>query len=344
VQPIVLTRIAHVLPFVEVLRSIGAPVERELRRARLPTLLEELPDAHIAVVPALQFIRQLEHHEAVDDLGYRAASRHNADQLAAVLVLALRGAPTLYARLVQFAGLVSIESSSCRVALKSEGDTSRICANLEGFPRIEGLRFAEWVQIMVVTRLVQDVAGRAWLPDEITFRAQFAPAPIVMEAFPNSRILTGHDDTSITIPSALLHKPLHACDPPRPDTRFAPMIAPDEPDPIRSLKLALRAYLPDGIPHSRIAAEIAGTSVRTLQRRLASAGLNYSTLVHQVQFETAADLLADPAVSCLDAAMAVGYEDPSHFARAFRRIAGVSPSEFRRNPVADGAGPVAAGH
>ena len=42
--------------FIGVLRSIGAPVDRELSRARLPVYLEETPDAYINLVFAYRFL------------------------------------------------------------------------------------------------------------------------------------------------------------------------------------------------------------------------------------------------------------------------------------------------
>jgi AraC-like DNA-binding protein len=97
-----------------------------------------------------------------------------------------------------------------------------------------------------------------------------------------------------------------------------------------SLKLTLRSYLPEGYPDVTLAAEIAGSSVRTLQRRLMPFGLSYSHLIQQVRFEVASEMLEDSNVRMLDVARAVGYEDQSHFTRAFRRIAGVTPTEYRR--------------
>ena len=96
-----------------------------------------------------------------------------------------------------------------------------------------------------------------------------------------------------------------------------------------ALKAVLQSYFSDGYPDIKLAADISGTSVRTLQRHLKQFGVSYSNLVDQSRFESAVELLKNPEISNLDIAYAVGYEDPSNFARAFRRIAGVSPKEYR---------------
>jgi AraC-like DNA-binding protein len=102
-------------------------------------------------------------------------------------------------------------------------------------------------------------------------------------------------------------------------------------DFIGALKLVLRSYLPDYYPSLDVAAAIAGVGARTLQRRLAQFGLTYSKLVEQIRLETAIDLLRDPSRRIIDIAYKVGYGDPSHFTRAFRRALGASPKAFRQS-------------
>lgn len=102
----------------------------------------------------------------------------------------------------------------------------------------------------------------------------------------------------------------------------------------KSLQQLLAPYLRDGCPSLDMAAEIAGMSSRTLQRRLAKAGLSFSVLVDRVRLEVAAGLLTQTDTTSLDASLATGYQDPSNFARFFRRMAGCSPREYRHQPVA----------
>jgi len=57
--------------------------------------------------------------------------------------------------------------------------------------------------------------------------------------------------------------------------------------------------------------------------------VTYSDLITELRYEHAARLLRESDATALDIALEVGYEDPSHFSRAFKRIAGVSPREYR---------------
>lgn len=91
----------------------------------------------------------------------------------------------------------------------------------------------------------------------------------------------------------------------------------------------LPAYLDEGSTALADVAEIAGVSKRTLQRKLAHLGLSYSDVLDTVRYEHASRLLRDTDCRIIDVAFSSGYTDPAHFSRAFRRMTGVTPRQFR---------------
>lgn len=187
---------------------------------------------------------------------------------------------------------------------------------------------------MALIVIVRSFAGRTWCPEEIAFSSNVPLDQFVSEQFPNTRFLNGQEAVWITVPRGLLSLPpraipvaaaeRRASDSEQKDNAERPLDLPS------SLRRVLAAYLPDGCPPIELAAEIVGTSVRTLQRRLRQSQVKYSDLVQEARFDAAAKLLRDTDARTLDIAYELGYEDPSHFARGFRRIAGVSPREYRR--------------
>jgi AraC-like DNA-binding protein len=115
-----------------------------------------------------------------------------------------------------------------------------------------------------------------------------------------------------------------------------------KPADATTLLPALKAFLatafsPDGPPRLDTLAREARCSVRTLQRRLQDAGLTYTRVLDEVRLETAAQLLRESELRVVDVAVDLGYSDQANFSRAFRRWAGVSPTQFRigREPDAD---------
>ena len=63
-------RAAYLIPFLEILRDIGTPVERELARAKLPTMVEETPDEFVSNILAMEFLGRIALREGLDDLGW----------------------------------------------------------------------------------------------------------------------------------------------------------------------------------------------------------------------------------------------------------------------------------
>jgi AraC-like DNA-binding protein len=68
---------------------------------------------------------------------------------------------------------------------------------------------------------------------------------------------------------------------------------------------------------------------RTLSRRLGAEGTRFRTVVNEVRFEIARQLLTDTGLSFGQIAAALDYSEASAFTRAFRRWSGQTPSAWR---------------
>jgi AraC-like DNA-binding protein len=79
-----------------------------------------------------------------------------------------------------------------------------------------------------------------------------------------------------------------------------------------------------------LAAELCGTSKRSLQRKLKEMGTNYREVLGRTRFRAACEMLQNQNMAVADIALHLEYSDGTHFARAFRRIAGVSPRVYRQ--------------
>jgi AraC-like DNA-binding protein len=81
---------------------------------------------------------------------------------------------------------------------------------------------------------------------------------------------------------------------------------------------------------SAMSAFMTGTSVRTLQRRLKDAGVNYSDLQNDVRKKLALNLLQNETLALAEIAFSLGYSEVSAFNHAFRRWVDQSPGDYRR--------------
>jgi AraC-like DNA-binding protein len=98
-------------------------------------------------------------------------------------------------------------------------------------------------------------------------------------------------------------------------------------DTLRSL---LAPHLQEGYLSTAFAATLMDTSVRTLARRLRESGTTYRSVVDEPRFDAAKRHLKNLDLRISDVASGVGFDDPVHFTRMFRRIAGLTPRQYRR--------------
>ncbi|MGO6747593.1 AraC family transcriptional regulator ligand-binding domain-containing protein [Rhizobium ruizarguesonis] len=73
-----------------------------------------------------------------------------------------------------------------------------------------------------------------------------------------------------------------------------------------------------------------GMGERMLHRQLAACGAGFRDLRNSVMLNSAKLLLSDNRLSVTEAAFALGFSETSAFSRAFRRLSGLSPAQFRK--------------
>jgi AraC family transcriptional regulator len=77
-------------------------------------------------------------------------------------------------------------------------------------------------------------------------------------------------------------------------------------------------------------ADTAGLSIYHFARQFRqSTAVAPHRYVLQRKIDRAKEALRDPRKSILEASALVGFEDQSHFTKTFRRLVGITPTEFR---------------
>lgn len=318
-------RAAYLLPFIEVLRDIGASVERELEKAKLPLMVEETPDDIVSNLASLEFLSRSADREGIEDLGWLWVKRFSASNFSSDLLAAMRPMPTVKQRLDCLSNLISLEDSdTCVGVLYHVGSAEVYCDSKSS--EVSSDPISEWTQVTALIETIRSVTGETWSPDEIRFKSDFGVCDMAREANPNTNFIKQSAHTSIIVPSSVFATTkltVGATHVPEPHT-------PDDPDGMENLKRLIRPYLRTAAPQMTLFAEIIGTSPRTLQRKFRQAGFSYSELIETTRFEMAAEMLKDPNIRLIDIAATLGYENQANFGRSFRRVAGISPGRYRR--------------
>lgn len=150
----------------------------------------------------------------------------------------------------------------------------RICSKLVGTTGLPHLEHSQWLQNIFPIHIVRQFAGFDWQPAVIAFEARYSPSAATRALWPTTRFLSGQHASWIAVPLGLLALPCLSA-------AKLPELPADDAGPgpggiISSLRLMLPSYLDERVPTVAEIAEMAGTSTRSLQRKLSEAGVTYS--------------------------------------------------------------------
>ena len=331
-KPIALMRVAGLEPFVAFSGREQAPLELLLARAKIPPAVFERPESLIPVTQVMRFMDEAARGRGLDTLGARAGLATPVDALGTFGRLIAR-ADTLEQAIATLIRAAPAFDSGSRYWLTRQGDRTWLCHQFR-----DGLaapsRQADHYWLMVVLNVVRLAAGPSWRPDEIRLESPKTPGLRDLESLLGARVAFEKDESAVGFPTSLLGRPLARPRVGRPmlssnDVDRWAATAPADGFVESILQVVVTLALSGGSRVDAVARAI-GMSVRTLQRRLGTAGTSYQRVLERARFRTAAQLLSTSGATVLDVALDVGYSDHAHFTRAFVRWAGVSPREFRR--------------
>lgn len=328
IEPIPNFRAVHIIPYLDYMRSIGAPVEKALHAAGLPT---EIPPDNKALLPlgrSIGCVTDLCYQQGVDDIALRAKLATPLKHYSSKFLSSVLFSPSLKRALEATCSLATSENSQARLWLSYTPDCFRINYTfvlLADKPALH--HHLELNAFGTLVGVIKAYAGSHWYPEKAAFSHSVAVGNFTIEHFPDTRFIDSQPVAWIELPRAMASMgPLQQTN----KSQASGAASEGSVDFPTSLKYILRSYLGDDQIDIKLASELAGTSLRTLQRRLSEYGLSYSDLIQQLRYEAATEMLGDGELKIIDISQELGWPDPSHFSRAFRKYAGISPREYRK--------------
>jgi len=321
-----LSRARQVQPFIALLDLAGVSSDRALERTGLPRAIREQPDVLVSTYAMDRFLQDVAAREGLDDFGWQVGSTADPGAiLGPEMARAFFTAPSLLTALQRLSGLLRRHSSTLSLWLEETEDAALLChaspveRALGDPPELPQMRQA------LLIRMAQAFAGPEWMPSEAGYTAKSGSALRVRDALPQIRSRQDTRCSWIRLERSIL--PL----PPLPGAMVqqTPPQNGAAPDLVGALGQMLRPYIGDRIPTIHDAAELAGTSARSLQRALAASGTTYRAMVLRAKLDGARDLLEGRDLRIVDVAHATGFHDQANFTRFFKRCTGMSPTEYR---------------
>ena len=330
-EPIALTRASQLIHVTDTLEGMGVSSEGLLESLGLPMWHygdpnDLVPTRHIHALMG-QAARVLGDRM----FGLKVGLQTSLASLGAYGKV-ITSAPTIKHALEASCRLIHLHTSDARLWLIPAGDEVWFCRN-----RFRGPKFGRsQVEQYVLTRLIDYVrlgAGPSWQPAKVRLQTPEAAGQELRDALGDPEIRIGQKVTAIAVPCGLLRQPMrHRRTPDEAGEAQEARLRDTAPatsfcGSLRQLTAALLKQ--EGPLRIETMAEITGLSVRSLQRRLAECGLSHLQILEQVRYQAATRLLENSEIRITDIGMELGYAESSHFTRAFKRWAGVTPSEYR---------------
>ena len=315
-------------PFVAFLEAIGAPVDSLLNRARVPRSLLHESEALLPVPSAYRFAELVARREHLEDLGILIGQRASAFDLGEYGAV-LQRASSVQDYLQIGIRLIDGHSSGTRFWLQAEGDAFRVNQHLSGPPGL-GRCIADIYTLLVTISTLRRIVGPSWNPDEVRLLAGDEALLGTSDVFGDVPLVISQTHSSFTISRRLMQLPVPPLATGATANTRQPAGVPMPLDFKASAEQLIASLSIEGYPGIETAAEAAGLSPRTLQRRLTEVGLTYGGLVSASRLRLAKTWLTESEMPVAEISATLGYSEATNFVRAFRRQTGISPAAFRR--------------
>lgn len=332
-QTIPLIRTGATLPIITVLDRVGAPTEQLLHQAKLPIFAPENSENLVSLYHCFNLLENAARQEDIPHLGILASQEVELGGWGALGQILLQSM-TIHEVLTTFAqALTTAYNSGARAWLTYKDGLVWFNHQFINPAKADNQQ-AHYYACCSYLRIIQLATGPQWRPGVMHFQADQLPGVVDHELFAGIHLRFNQPNNAIGFSSRLLSLPLPP--PSQPlcweqefDLHQTLMLTAPAQDLAGSLRQLICSLLGSGSVTIEAAATAVGTSPRSFQRLLSASGLNYSREVDRVRFELASQWLPDSSRPITEIAYDLGYTNVVNFSRAFRRWAGVSPSQFR---------------
>jgi AraC-like DNA-binding protein len=266
-----------------------------------------------------RFIDLAAKHQHLDLFGYDVAKQFSVNSVEGFGGIRTRTATNLKELLEYFIEDVQAESTGCPYSLRHDSG---------GMWFIRELMFGEnrknWqteqYMIAIIIQVIQQCAGPRWLPPEVKVSSS-KKALQIPDEWKSIKFTWGSAATEIRIPEKILALPL---------TEQA-IKKTSDPVPVAPLEFSelVRTQILTNTIGLENAAQQTGLSSKTLKRKLLQANTSYSEIADQLRLEIAQSKLKNPEIPIHAIARELGYEHHANFTRAFKRMCGITPQEYR---------------
>ncbi len=320
-------RAANLMGFIDFLEKTAGPADGCLGRAGLSRELTKRPECLISFPRAIRFLELASAQIGTPHMGWYVGRDHPISALgsygqrldACVTVHDyLRTGVSLYPRV---SNRDSLKLEEVREGLRIHHDS--------GLPPSLGTHQSDLHFIEITLGKLREALGPSWTPGRVGI-AHSPSEPVPADSLlASAGVLTKSGTAFIEVSKAELRAVFPRRR--RPTNSRPPSVSLSSlpADFVGLARAQIEMLLPTGRIGIELLAESMGLSVRSVQRRIASAESSFSELLEDARFRLATSWLEHTSKSITEIAFDLGYQYPANFTRAFRARTGLPPNAYR---------------
>jgi AraC-like DNA-binding protein len=322
-------RSASLVDYPEIARSVGLDPYKMLERVGLPRSCLRSPDLRISADAVAELLQASASAARVEDFALRLAQRRGLSNLGP-LALIVREQPTVRKAVEVLIQYIGLHTDALCPRLEEKDRVVTISRMLSG--KSWRTRQAVELSVAMACRIIKTFLGEAWAPQEVCFMHD---APRHQEAhrrFFGARVRFNWDYDGIACRAADLEKSIPASDPAMArylKEYFDSILPSHRAEVSETVRELMWVMLKSGNCSAERVAKHLGVDRRTINRRLASEGQSYSSILDTVRADMVRSFVEHGQRPLNEIAGMLGFSELSVFSRWFRNRFGRSASEWR---------------
>jgi AraC-like DNA-binding protein len=327
-----LTRLA-----VERLRSARVPLGPILERSGLtPELIAE-PEERLSVRSQIALLHEAANALKDDHLGFTLARDHDPRKIG-LLYYVMASSPTLGAALQRLARYSTVTNEALVFGYR-EGNSLNVTLSYSGVPRHSDMQQMEFCMFAAL-RICRLLTGRQLVPQHFAIaHYRVEGTTTEMSRFVGTKVEFGAERDEFAFNIETRELPVIHADNYLNDVllKYCEAAIANRPGDVSQLRTKVENAISLLLPHGRVlvgdVARALGMSERTLGRKLADEGVNFTDVLQGLRRDLAVRYLNDRKLRVSKIAWLLGFKDVSAFTHACKRWMGRTPRQLRTSGV-----------
>ena len=314
------------------LNSAGVPVSPLLRRLGLtPELIDE-PEERLSVRSQIALLDEAAKALKDDCLGFTLARDFDLREIG-LLYYVMASSQSLGEALKRLARYSKVTNEALVFGYR-EGNRLIVSLSYSGVTRHSDRHQIEFCMFAVL-RICRALTGRNLVPHHLWISHHRSGANSEMARFVGTTVQFGADTDEFSFNANARELPLIHADPYLNNLllKYCEAALPDRRGDTSQLRTRVENAISSLLPHGRVLVEDVarglGMSERTLARKLADEGLNFTEILQHLRRDLAVRYLDDRKLHVSKIAWLLGFSDVGAFTHAFKRWTGKTPSQMR---------------